>query len=296
MRWFHEGIDRLHVALLRHIIPAVFRHGVESPSLAEHLAATHCELPLLTMARHSSVTVESLVGPLQAGFQVHLGPAPDLPVLVFHHGIGEVPYDKMFRGIFRGALRRQAHLVVVRAPFHRHWLELPSGLVSMRHFLALCAVALRLGDSVRTALLARGARGSLVLGNSLGGFIALIHHLQLGTADGYVPLLAGPDIAHVLLSTQFRRFVAPAALAQPQAIQAALNHAQALQASAPGRIFPLLARYDRDMLYAYHAACYAACHIPIVTIARGHLTGGLAFAALREHIAACIQAIMPTIV
>src|SRR5947208_24668 len=80
------------------------------------------------------------------------------------------------------------------------------------------AVAVQLGEAVRLALLARGARGSLVLGTSLGGFLALLHHLMLGTADGYVPLLAGPDLAHVMLGTHYRHFLAPQALAQASAL------------------------------------------------------------------------------
>ncbi|MGE3537426.1 MAG: hypothetical protein AB7N91_08305 [Candidatus Tectimicrobiota bacterium] len=295
MRWFHEGVDRLHVALLKHIVPAVFRHGVESPSLTEHLAAVRLTLPpLRPSAGHYTLTADTLAGPLQSGFQVHPGPQPGLPVLVFHHGIGEIPYDKTFRGICRGALRQRAHLVAVRAPFHRHWLELLTGLDSMQHFLALCAVALQVGEAVRSALLASGAHGSLVVGNSLGGFLSLIHHLHIGTAEAYLPLFAGPDLAHVILFGHLRRLIAPAALAQPQAIQAALDFRAALHASDTRRLAPLLARYDQDMLYAYHAACYAACHVPIVTLTRGHLTGALAFTALRAHILTCLQQVIPT--
>ena len=61
----------------------------------------------------------------------------------------------------------------------------------MQHFLTMCAVAVQLGESVRRALLARGARGGMVVGTSFGGFLALVHHLVFDTASGYVPLLAG---------------------------------------------------------------------------------------------------------
>ena len=160
----------------------------------------------------------------------------------------------------------------------------------MQHFLTMCAVAVQLGESVRQALLARGARGSMVIGTSLGGFLALVHHLMFNTADGYVPLLAGPDLAHVMLSTHYHRFLASQALAHPTVLQELLDLRQALQASDTRRVLPLLARYDQDMLYDHHAACYAASGIPIVTIARGHMTGSLAFAALRAHVLACMQA------
>ena len=294
MRWFHEAVDRLHVACLHRLMPRVFRHGIDSPPLSMHCAAVQLSLPALTATRHYTVTARTLVGDLAAGFQVRWGPQPDLPVLIYHHGIAEIPYDKSFRGIFRGALPGQAHLVAVRAPFHRTWPDLLPGLGSMQHFLAMCAVAMQLGEAVRQALLARGARGSVVVGTSLGGFLALLHHLMLGTADGYVPLLAGPDIAHVMLDTHYRRFLAAQALAHPTMLQVLLDLRQDFQVSDTRRVLPLLAQYDQDMLYAHHAACYAASGVPVVTIARGHITGSLAFATLRAHVLACLQTLLQT--
>src|SRR6266446_10413522 len=294
MRWFHEAVDRLHVALLHRIMPRVFRHGVDSPPLSAHLAAVQLNLPALTATRHYTVTARTLVGELTAGFQVRWGPQPDLPVLIYHHGIAEIPYDKSFRGIFRGSLPGQAHLVAVRAPFHRTWLDLLPGLGSIQHFLAMCAVAMQLGEAVRQALLARGARGSVVVGTSLGGFLALLHHLMLGTADGYVPLLAGPDLAHVMLGTHYRHFLAPQALAHATALQELLDLRQDFQASDTRRVLPLLARYDQDMLYVHHATCYAASAVPVVTSPRGHITGALSFAVLRAHVLACLQTLLHT--
>lgn len=292
MRWFHEAIDRCHVAVLCRMVPPVFPQGSASPPLSEHLAAVRLTLPPLTPARHYNVVAHTLVGEVGAGFQIRWGPRPDLPVIVYHHGIAEMPYDKSFRGIFRRALAQCAHLVAVRAPFHRHWFDLCAGLRSVCHLLAMCAVAVQLGEAVRLALLARGAQGSLVAGTSLGGFIALLHHLLLGTADGYVPMLAGPDIAHVLLHSHFRRFLAPQALAHPEQVQALLDFRQRFAASPTRRVMPLLARYDLDMPYTHYAACYAASGVPVVTIERGHITGSLAFATLRAHVLRCLETVL----
>src|SRR5262249_27712240 len=107
MRWFHEAVDRLHVALLQRMIPPVFQHGIDSPSLAAHLATVQLPLPALTATRHYTVRAHTLIGEVVAGFQVRWGPQPDLPVIVYHHGIAEMPYDKSFRGIFRGSLPGQ---------------------------------------------------------------------------------------------------------------------------------------------------------------------------------------------
>jgi hypothetical protein len=294
MRWFHEGVDRLHVAITRRFIPPIFRDGVVSPSLHEHLAALHLELPALSVARRYTLTARTLVGDLAAGFQVRRGARPELPVLVYHHGISEMPYDKSFRGIFRLRTPVAAHLVAVRAPFHRSWFELFPGLATLSNFLAMCAVTIKLIESVRLMLAAQGARRSLVAGTSLGGFVTLMHHLTYGTADAYVPLLSGPDLAHLLLHTHYRGYLAPQALENPAPIKAVLDFRQAFQASDTRRVFPLLARYDLGMLYAHHHACYMASGVPTVTIERGHITGALAFTALRTHLLACLRALAPT--
>jgi hypothetical protein len=121
-----------------------------------------------------------------------------------------------------------------------------------------------------------------------------MHYLMYGSAQAYVPLLAGPDIAHVMLSGHFQRFLAPQALAHPAYIQSLLDFRQAFASSPTRRVFPLLARYDLDMRYAHHAACYAASGVPVVTIKRGHITGSLAFAALRTHLLTCLRTLTST--
>ena len=288
MRWFHESVDRLHVSVVSRVMPPVFRHGHTSLPLAEHLAAVHLELPPLGGSRRYQTMAETLVGPLEVGYYVRLGPRPELPVLVYHHGIAEMPYDRNFRGIFRGRQPTEAHLIAVRAPFHRSWLTVSEGLATLSQYVAMCAVSVKLMEAVRGLLVNYGARGSMMAGMSLGGFVALLHHLLVGTADVYAPLLAGPDLAHVMLSTHFRRFVAPNALEQAAHIQSLFDCRHAFQASATHRIFPVLAEYDITMPYPYHQACYAASNVAVVTLNRGHLTGALAFGVLRRHLLSCL--------
>jgi hypothetical protein len=289
MHRLHQGIDRLHAALITLTSPRVFRHGTASPLLSSHVDAVQLDLPPLHAAQRYRCTARTLVGPLEAGYQVRWGPRPDLPALIYHHGIAEMPYDKSFRCIFRRHTPLEAHLVAIRAPFHRSWLTVRAGLSTLSHFMAMCAVSIQLMEAVRRLLSESGARGSLVAGTSLGGFLALMHHLMLGTADCYVPLLAGPDLSHAMLETPFHRFLASQARQQPAAIRRLLDFRQAFQSSDTRRVFPLLALYDLDMSYAYHHACYTASGVPVVTLRRGHITGSTAFAALRHHVQTCLK-------
>ena len=177
------------------------------------------------------------------------------------------------------------HLVAIRAPFHRSHIDCCRGLASLHRFLAMCAVSVTLIEAVRLAFAERGAQGSVVAGISLGGFVTLLHHLTYGSASRYVPLMAGPDLSHAMLSTPCRGLLAPQALAQPDHLRACLDFRQTFQDSDTRRILPLLvARHDVWMPCAHHQAAYAAAGVPVTLIDRGHMTGSWAFAGLRAHL------------
>jgi hypothetical protein len=293
MRWFHESIDRLQPVALGLIAPRAFRHGTMSPSLREHLEAVRLSTLPLTASKRYALTADTLVGPLACGYRVQLGSRPDLPVLIYHHGIAEMPYDRSFRGIF-GWRGIEAHLVALQAPFHRTWWTVGRGLSTVGHFMAMCAVSIAMMEAVQRQFQDYGASHSLISGLSLGGFLALMHHLHIGTANRYAPLLAGPDIAHTMLETPFARLLTPEARAQIEHIQSLLDFRRAFQASDTRRIFPLLARYDLDMPYHHLHPCYLDRQVPTVILERGHITGSMAFAALRRHLLSCLEPLRQT--
>lgn len=291
MRWFHEGIDRLYVALMCHIIPPLFRGASTSPALHEHLAAVQLQIPPLAADGRHKLTVRTMVGDVTAGFRLRLGSREALPVVIFHHGLGEIPHDHTFRGIFPRRIPIEAHLVAVRAPFHRSHIECCRGLATLSRFLAMCAVSVTLMEAVRLRFLALGAQGCLVAGISFGGFLTLLHHLTYGTASLYAPLLAGPDLAHTLLSTPCRSFLTRRVRAEPADLPIRLDFRQAFRVSDAQHVFPLLARHDLWMPFAHHHAEYAACGVPVTTIDRGHMTGSWAFAKYRAHLLALLSAL-----
>ncbi|HWE15685.1 MAG TPA: hypothetical protein VG758_00670 [Hyphomicrobiaceae bacterium] len=288
MRWFHEGVDRLYIGVMRRLLPPIFRHGCTSPSLQEHLAAVELTMPALDIRRRHVVAARTSVGDVQAGFRVRLGARPELPLLIFHHGLGEIPHDHTFRGIFPRRMPIDAHLAVVQAPFHRSHIECLRGVATLSRLLATCAVSVALIEALRLAFAARGAQGTLVAGISFGGFVTLLHHLSHGTATRYAPLMAGPDFAHAFLSTPCGGLLSPQARAHPADLQARLDFRQAFRASDTRRILPLLGRYDLWMPCAHQLAEYAASGVPVTLIDRGHMTSSWAFAKLRAHLRSCL--------
>jgi hypothetical protein len=284
MRWLHAGIDRLYIGLMHRLVPPLFWHGSVSVPLQEHLAAVELRIPPLGADRRYAVTGRAMVGEVQAGFRVRAASNATRPVLIYHHGLGEIPYDHTFRWIFRRRAPVDAQLVAIRAPFHRSHIDCCRGLATLSHFLAMCAVSVTLIEGIRLAFAARGARGCIVAGTSFGGFLTLLHHLTYGTANRYAPLLAGPDLAYTLLSTPCRQFLSPEARTQSEHLPICLDFRHAFRAGDTRRIFPLLARHDLWMPCAYHQAEYVASGVPVTIIDRGHMTGSWAFARFRSHL------------
>jgi hypothetical protein len=291
MRWFHEGVDRLYIGVMSRLVPPVFRRGSTSAPLQDHLAAAELRIPPLVADRLCTLTARSLAGDVQAGFRWRPASRAGRPVLIYHHGLGEIPYDHTFRWIFPRRTPVDAHLVAIRAPYHRSYVDCCRGLASLDRFLAMCAVSLALTEGIRQAFVERGAQGSIVAGISLGGFVTLLHHLTYGTAGRYAPQMAGPDLAHTLLSTPCRGFLARQALARPEHIRACLDFRQTFRPRDTQRVLPLLARHDLWMPFAHHRAAYAAGGVPVAAIDRGHMTGSWAFAGLRAHLLSVLRSL-----
>lgn len=293
MRWFHESMDRLQAAALGLAMPQAFQHGTTSPSLREHLEAVRLSIPPLTTQKRYRLTADTLAGPLACGYRVRLGSRSDLPVLIYHHGIAEMPYDKSFCGIF-GWRTIDAHLVALQAPFHRTWWSVGKGLTTISRFMAMCAVSIALMEAIRRCFQDYGASQCLISGLSLGEFLSLMHHVYIGTANRCVPLLAGPDIAHTMLYTPLGRLITSEARSQVEHVQSLLDQRQAFQASDTRHIFPLLARYDLHMPYHHLHPCYLDCQVSTVTFQRGHITGSLSYPALRHHLLSCLEPLRQT--
>lgn len=294
MRWFHESMDSLQAATIGLVMPQAFQYGTTSRSLREHLDAVRLSAPPLTTQKRYRLTADTLAGPLTCGYRVRLGSRPDLPVLIYHHGIAEMPYDKSFCGIF-GGRKIDAHLVALQAPFHHTWWTVSKGLTTISRFMAMCAVSIAMMEAVRRRFQDYGTSPCLISGLSLGGFLALMHHVHVGTANRYAPLLAGPDLAHTMLYTPFGRLLTSEARAQTEHVRSLLDLRQAFQASDTRHIFPLLARYDLHMPYHHLHPCYLDSQVPMVILSRGHITGSLSYRALRHHLLSCLEPLRQTV-
>lgn len=129
-------------------------------------------------------------------------------LIVYHHGLGEIPHDLSFRWLLqrpRGP-RIPADLVCYRATGHRDYAELNHLLARLSGFQTL------VGDGMMAMrAIARAYRKDyervVCFGASLGGIVAIVEAGLSASFDLNVSLLAHLDLVEVLTATSFRRMV-----------------------------------------------------------------------------------------
>lgn len=265
-----------------------FRDGVESPALAEHIRSVALPAPVITGEGLYEWTVDTLVGELNAAFHIAQWRGDDYPTIIYHHGTNETPYDMSFRRIlFPGGKATPANLVVVRAPFNRSLKEFLGGIRTLAGYAAMLAVSVRVIEALIQHCWERGVPTTVVTGISLGGFVTNLHHTYFNSATFYKPLFAGTAMDAVFTESCYRALVAPAALVRADAIHAVLNFEEAFTHTDRSNVFPLLGRYDQYIGYERQKRAYGDQLITVLE--RGHVTGALAYAAMRQHVLAGLE-------
>jgi hypothetical protein len=225
---------------------------------------------------------------------VHLAPRAAETLVVYHHGLAEFPHDASARGILpRVARATPLDWVALRAPHHEDGHAVSARLLaSQASFGRALTGSVLAARAVGRALAARlGHRRLVLAGMSMGGVISLLDAALPGSPFSlHVPLMAGPDLADVLLRSSFSRLIAKrtlrAAVASPDVDR--LDVAALLRAEGTP-IRPILSTQDRLFRIDAQRAAYA--RVPrarVREIEAGHITGALSFGALAEHLTAAI--------
>jgi len=279
----HGLIDNLAVGLGAKFMPKYFREGLESQSVEENLKNVTLEMPEISGKGDYEVRASTLVGELHPAFRLVQWLGGDHPVIIYHHGASETPFDYGFNKIFPYKDKKiPANLLLIRAPFHQNMKDFQQGIRTLSNIVAMLAVSVSLIEQ----LVEYGRKASkskiMVSGTSLGGFITNLHHIHHNSADYYAPLLAGLALDDAYLRSLYSRASAPEAKENPEVIEGLLNFEEDFAAVDSGNVFPLLATHDQLIRYEQQKASYGSC--PVEIIAKGHATGALAYGLLRSHI------------
>lgn len=278
----HGTIDSVAMRIGNLLLPAYFRDGAESPGFDRHLDDIDIDLPEITDEGDYDVVADTLVGELDATIRLARWTGGDVPTIIYHHGAGEIPFDGGFNAIFPEDDDLEANLIVVRRPFHRSLDEFKDGVLTVSNVLAEQAVAVGLTELLVRYIRDRTNGIVCVSGLSLGGFVTNLHHIHCDSADVYVPLLAGVAEDDVFFDSIYNTGVAQLSTENVEALRDLLNFEAEFAQTDHTNVYPLLARYDRVVRYDVQRASYGT--LPVETIRKGHVTGGIAAGSLRSHL------------
>lgn len=287
---YHAFLDKVTIYTTV-LVPSFryFRSGQESRTIAAYLDAISVPVPALPVSGERELTVDSPVGPLDPVFRVGQWVGDAAPTIIYHHGTNENPYDRSFGGIFPHREQEiPANLIVVRAPFNSGLRAFARSIAELANYAAMLAASVQLVEGMVRRCRAAGSERVVVSGISLGGFVANLHHTYYNTATAYAPLLAGPVIEDVFLNSIYSKLVSVPDAAARAGIHNALSFADDFAHVAHDNLFPLLGRHDQYIRHAVQAPAYGEA--PVATLEKSHVTGALAYAAMRRHVLGALEA------
>jgi hypothetical protein len=267
-----------------------FSHSQESQPFSELIKKTKIKLPEEIQEDIYEIEAETPVGILNPAFKIVKWIGNDFPVIIYHHGNNERPFDfrksakNTFYQIFVNTKEEiQANLVVVRAPFHNGSLKAyQQKMTDLENFAAMISTSVKLNEALISALHCKGCDKILTSGISLGGWVTNLHRSYFNTATAYVPLMAGTFLGELFIRSKYKKLTAENALKNPDTLRKVLNFDDAFKKITSPNVFPLLGRYDQFIEYDIQKESYNG-H-PVKVIENGHVTGALKTKALRNHI------------
>lgn len=260
-----------------------FRESIVSPTFKEHLEAISMELPDITGEGFYEVKANTLVGELSSGFKIAQWKGESYPIIIYHHGVTELPFDLSFNKIFPYKKKEvPANLIVIRAPFHSSIKEFTNSIKELANYTAMLSVSTKLVEFLIQHYKKNTSNYIVVTGTSLGGFVTNLHHTYFNSADVYKPLLAGPCIGEVFLNGAYSKMTAPLAKGNPETIRRILNFSDDFAKVDNINVYPLLGLHDQIMDFEVQKKFYR--EESIVIIEKSHTTGATAYKELREHI------------
>jgi len=262
---------------------------VESPGFDDLVDDMELAAPRITGEGQFELVARTGAGQLDPAFYVTQWLGEDRPTLIYHHGSGERPFDfrpwsgNTFRRIFLAGKLPPVNLIVLRAPFH----TLPRMLFyramgELSAFTAMLAVSVRLMENLVRYLRERGHERIVLAGISLGGWAVNRHRARFNSADVYLPMLAGTEMAEIFFEGTYSRMTGRVARSDPGAVRRALNFRETFLRVPDNNVFPLLARFDALTPLERHRRGYGGR--PVEILERGHITAARDGNGLREYI------------
>lgn len=209
-------------------------------------------------------------------------------LVVYHHGLGEIPHDivpRAFRLISR-RLRSRCDMMVVKGLHHEDMTSVSTRLTADRDVFLRSLMA----SATLVGAIAKAKREHykhlVICGISMGGVISLLEAAAEPGFDLYVPFMAGPNLRDVLFESFFSRTIQAGWLKRARASDWTdrLDLSELLGGAGPP-IRPLLAASDRLFRRHVQAASYAQVpRAQVYGCTGGHLSSAARVDRLARHL------------
>jgi hypothetical protein len=261
--------------------------ALDTASLEETVAQTvinRCKTNLYNLVApgEHAVWLSTPLGEILCHVRVRLGILPQVPLLLYHHGLLEVPYTRTWYKILPKQIAFPAHLVAIQAPFHQQFKEpLGNGFASAHHIYQMFAGSLRIYELMQEIFEESGAAYTVTSGFSWGGITSLLYESLFARARATVPMFASPNLAQVMVDgAELSGRPLPAAR---EVIDRYFDFRPAYERCDRQRIFPIMGQDDLFFRFEKHAALYPSDNLQVLkgthvgaTLAKGK--------ALRDHL------------
>jgi hypothetical protein len=132
---------------------------------------------------------------------------PDKPTLIFHHGLAS--RNNLHLKLFlNGEFEKKFNIFSIRASNHESTVTLIKNCLNNFTNIAstICASVLAV-DEVVDFHNNNSSKPVFVVGFSMGGTIASLHHFFFNAADMYFPLLAYPNFGEIMIHRSHKGFI-----------------------------------------------------------------------------------------
>lgn len=257
-----QQVDRLVLHMLNRGMPSSFeRSDPSGPSLEEILEQTRVNRDKTTLYNlvgpgEHAVWLETPFGEIRCHVKVRLAVLPDAPLLIYHHGLAEIPYTSTWERLLPKSSPFPAHSVAVQAPYHNRISEpLATGFSSAQHVYQMFAGSLRVYELMQEQFEADGAAYTVTGGLSWGGITSLLYEAFFQTARATIPMFASPNLAQVLADGA-ELIGRPLPLPREK-LDAIFDFTPAYEQCDKDRVFPVMGEDDLFFRFDRHAVVYS---------------------------------------
>jgi hypothetical protein len=291
-----EFADKIALYAMNRRIPQTLEHSSEQ-SLAFETVLAGTEVNILKTAVTQlgapgthSVWLDSPSGEIKCHVKVHLAPDPAAPLLMYHHGLGEYPYDSSWRRLFGDgrAAPLPMHRVLIQAPYHTSYrAPLTKGFQSLQSIYQMLAGSLRIMEWVQTFFMEQGAAYTVAAGVSWGGVTSLLYEGIFQRTRAVISMLASPNIGQAIWDIA-ELMGRPLTISHDELL-AHLDFTPYYHCIEQAEVYPLLGAQDLFFRQENHAPLFAAR--PLQVTSGSHISNLWAATSLRDHLYAALTAV-----